>query len=148
MIEIPSAAVCADIFARDADFASIGTNDLCQYTFAADRMNPAIAKYAQPLSAAMLRLVRMCAQAFDSAGKPLSVCGELAGEARAIPLLLGCGIRKLSMSAAVAGKIKRVVRACNLDECESLAREAMSLSETSAIVALTEEYLISKNVLS
>ena len=141
MIEIPSAALTADLLAREVDFASIGTNDLCQYTFAADRMNPAVSQYARPLSAAMLRLMRMCADAFLAQGKPLSVCGELAGEPRAIPLLLGCGIQKLSMSDAALGGAKRVIRACTGTACEQLASLAQQTALESDVVALADAFL-------
>lgn len=141
MIEIPAAALSADQLAREADFASIGTNDLCQYTFAADRMNPAAARYAHPLSHAMLRLIQMSAEAFSAAGKPISVCGELAGEARAIPLLLGAGIRKLSMSASSLARAKRVVRACRIPSCQALFDQAIACATEAEILALADAFI-------
>jgi phosphotransferase system enzyme I (PtsI) len=145
MIEIPAAALCAMQLAQEADFASIGTNDLCQYTFAADRMNPVAAAYAHPLSSAMLRLIQMSAQAFTAANKPLSVCGELAGEARAIPLLLGAGVRKLSMSASSLARVKRIVRACALADCQALFDEAMTCATEQEILARTDAFLANLN---
>ena len=141
MIEIPAAALSADQLAREADFASIGTNDLCQYTFAADRMNPVAAQYAHPLSSAMLRLIDMSARAFSAAGKPISVCGELAGEARAIPLLLGAGIKKLSMSASSLARAKRVVRACSIFSCNALFDQAVQCATEQEIFALADLFL-------
>lgn len=145
MIEIPAAALCAPQLAREVDFASIGTNDLCQYTFAADRMNPVAAAYAHPFSGAMLRLIQMSAQAFSAANKPLSVCGELAGEARAIPLLLGTGIRKLSMSASSLARVKRIVRACSLSGCQMLVDEVMTCATEQEILARTDAFLAGLN---
>jgi phosphotransferase system enzyme I (PtsI) len=141
MVEIPSLAICADHIAREADFGSIGTNDLCQYTFAADRMSPAVAAYARPLSAAMLRLIRGTAEAFAAEDKPLSVCGELAGQAAAIPLLVGCGVRKLSMSASVLAQGKRVIRSCSFAECENLAKKAENLATEQEVASLAEAFL-------
>lgn len=141
MIEIPAAALCAEQLAREADFASIGTNDLCQYTFAADRMNPTAAQYAHPLSPAMLKLVQMSAQAFSAERKPLSVCGELAGETRAIPLLLGAGVRKLSMSASSLARVKRIVRACSIPDCQALFARALSCQTEQDVLEQTDAFL-------
>ncbi len=141
MIEIPAAALCAEQLAREADFASIGTNDLCQYTFAADRMNPAAAQYAHPLSPAMLKLVQMSARAFSAEKKPLSVCGELAGEARAIPLLLGAGVRKLSMSASALARTKRIIRASTIPDCQALFARAMACATEQEVIAQADVFL-------
>ena len=141
MIEIPAAALCAEQLAREADFASIGTNDLCQYTFAADRMNPFAVQYAHPLSPAMLKLVRMRAEAFSITGKPLSVCGELAGEARAIPILLGAGVRKLSMSASSLARAKRIIRACTLTDCQALFARAMVCATEQEVIEMADAFL-------
>lgn len=141
MIEIPAAALCAEQLAREADFASIGTNDLCQYTFAADRMNAKAAEYAHPLSPAMLKLVQMSAAAFSAVGKPLSVCGELAGETRAIPLLLGAGVRKLSMSASSLARAKRIIRACSLSDCQALFDGAMRCSTEQEVITQVDTFL-------
>ena len=141
MIEIPAAALCAEQLAREADFASIGTNDLCQYTFAADRMNAKAAEFAHPLSPAMLKLVQMSAAAFSAVGKPLSVCGELAGEARAIPLLLGAGVRKLSMSASSLARAKRIIRACSISDCQALFDGAMRCSTEQEVITQVDTFL-------
>lgn len=99
MVEIPAAAVCADMFAREVDFFSIGTNDLIQYTMAADRMNESVSYLYQPCHPAILRLVHMVLQAAEKEGKWVGMCGEMAGDPLAIPLLLGLGLHEFSMSA-------------------------------------------------
>jgi phosphotransferase system enzyme I (PtsI) len=106
MIEIPAAAVMADEIAAEVDFASIGTNDLCQYLFAADRMNPAVSEYNNANAPAMLRLLRIVSDAFRDAGKPLSVCGEMAGQPAGALALVKLGIRKLSMSEGCVARVK------------------------------------------
>lgn len=106
MIEIPSIAMLADLAAREVDFASIGTNDLCQYFCAADRMNPDVAAYYQSLSPAFLRLLKQIITAFDQEGKEISMCGELAGDARLSALLYGLGLRKFSMESQALPAVK------------------------------------------
>ena len=101
MIEIPAAAMLAEEMAKIVDFASIGSNDLCQYLTAADRMNTDVAAYYDSGQSALLRLIEYVAQQFNKAGKPLSLCGEIGGDPRTAPLLVGAGLRKLSMSAAI-----------------------------------------------
>jgi len=99
MIETPAAAVCADRFAGLADFFSIGTNDLIQYTLAADRENREVAYLAEPLPECVKRLIQWVCGTAKEAGIPVSVCGELAGDVRYIGFLLDCGVTKLSVSA-------------------------------------------------
>lgn len=125
MIEIPSIALIADLAAQAVDFASIGTNDLCQYTHAADRMNAAAAPYYQNKSTAMYRLIGMAISGFLRAGKPISVCGELGGDPEAAAVMVGMGIRKLSMSDACVARVKKRLSELTLDEAEKLAREAV-----------------------
>lgn len=128
MIEIPSAALMADALAAHADFASIGTNDLSQYTLAADRMNPEVALYCRPLHPAVFRLIRMAVNAFQSAGKPISVCGEMGGDPLSACVLAGLGMRKLSMSLSRIPEVKMTLAQHTLPELESLAHAACSLS--------------------
>lgn len=109
MIEIPSAALTADLLAKEADFFSIGTNDLCQYTLAVDRMNEKIAALYDPFHPAVLRLIRMVIEEGRKAGIPVGMCGELAGDVQATVLLLGMGLREFSMSAASIPEIKNVI---------------------------------------
>ena len=99
MVEIPSAAVLADQFAKEVDFFSIGTNDLIQYTMAADRMNEKVSYLYQPYNPSILRLVKMVIDAAHKEGKWTGMCGEMAGDQTAIPLLLGLGLDEFSMSA-------------------------------------------------
>jgi phosphotransferase system enzyme I (PtsI) len=106
MVEIPAAAVTADRLAREADFASIGTNDLFQYTLAADRGNPDVAPYCRTYDPAVWRLIGNVIKAFDAAGKPVSVCGELGGDPMAAMLMIGLGLRKLSMNFSSVPLVK------------------------------------------
>lgn len=106
MIEIPSIAAVADLAAKEVDFASIGTNDLCQYFCAVDRMNDAIGGYYQSYSPAFIRLLSGVIGAFNDAGKEISMCGEMAGDPKATSVLVGVGLRKFSMNAASVAKIK------------------------------------------
>ncbi|MBW7461670.1 phosphoenolpyruvate--protein phosphotransferase, partial [Paenibacillus sepulcri] len=99
MIEVPAAAIAADLFAKEVDFFSIGTNDLIQYTMAADRMNETVSYLYQPHHPSILRLVAMIIRAAKREGKWVGMCGEMAGDAAAVPLLLGLGLHEFSMSA-------------------------------------------------
>lgn len=116
MIEVPAAALCADALAKEADFFSIGTNDLIQYAMAADRMNEAVAHLYQPCHPAMLRLIRMIVRAARQEGKHVGMCGEMAGDETAIPLLLGLGLHELSMSASAILPARASI--CMLDQAE------------------------------
>lgn len=129
MIEVPSAALMAPELAREVDFASIGTNDLCQYLTAADRMNPAMAPYYQSWHPALFRLIGMAAQAFEQAGRPLCVCGELGGDALAAPALVGLGLRKLSMSASSLARVKKALAGMTLGEMRSLAARVTACAD-------------------
>ena len=126
MIEIPSIALIADLAAKEVDFASFGTNDLCQYLCAADRMNGTVEDYYQPYHPAFLKLIKETITAFNSAGKPISICGEFASDLLAVPLLIGLGLRKLSMTANGVAAVKRVIANCTVKECETLAERALA----------------------
>jgi phosphoenolpyruvate-protein kinase (PTS system EI component) len=110
MVEIPSAALLAEQFAPLVDFFSIGTNDLAHYTMAADRTNPAVAAMTDGLEPAVLRLIRTTAEAGASAGKWVGVCGELAGDGAAVPVLIGLGVVELSMNPSAVSAVKAEVR--------------------------------------
>ena len=125
MVEIPSAAIIADRLIEHTDFFSLGTNDLIQYTLAVDRNNEKVAKFYQPLNPAILRLIKMTIDAANKAGKPVSVCGEIAGNPIYTALLLGLGLRSLSMSPLMLPEVKERVRAIKIKECESLAEKAL-----------------------
>jgi phosphotransferase system enzyme I (PtsI) len=127
MVEIPSAAVAADLIAREVQFFSIGTNDLIQYTMAVDRMNERIAHLYQPTHPAILRLIRTTVQAARSQGIWAGVCGEMAGEPVFTPLLLGLGVEKLSVGVGMVPRVKRAVQSLNLQECRVFAEEMLQL---------------------
>ena len=125
MIETPAAALLADQLATAADFFSIGTNDLAQYALSMDRLAPALARRLDPLHPAVLRLIAQTAQAGKAAGIEVGVCGAAAADTLAAPVLLGLGIRKLSMPTAQVARLKHRLRALDLARCEALAAEAL-----------------------
>lgn len=139
MIEIPSAALIADRLAEAADFASIGTNDLTQYLHASDRMNPDAASYYQTYSPALFRLLGYVSETFHTARKPLSVCGELGGDPLAIPLLVGLGIKKLSMNPSQMAAAKYIIRHITLDDTRALAGKVLHASTQEEIRLLLLE---------
>jgi phosphotransferase system enzyme I (PtsI) len=137
MIEIPSAALSADILARKSDFFSIGTNDLLQYTLAVDRGNEKVSYLAQPFHPAVLRLLKRTIDAAHEAGIKVAMCGELAGAAFAAPILLGLGLDEFSMAASVIPQVKRIIRGTTLEDCRALAEKALantSYKQTDALV--------------
>jgi len=136
MIEIPSIAAAADLAAREVDFASIGTNDLCQYLFAADRMNPDLSAYCQPFAPAFLRVLRSVISAFETAGKEVSMCGELAGDPRATALLIGLGLKKFSMNASAVPAVKMALSKTGAAQAKSLAAEAAELATQADVTGL------------
>lgn len=125
MVEVPAAVLLADAFAREVDFFSIGTNDLVQYTLAVDRTNERVASLYQPSHPAVLKLVRMVVRAARSKRIPVSCCGEAAGDLEYVPLLLGLGLRTLSMSPSGIPLVKRMVRSVSIHQCERLAKKAI-----------------------
>jgi multiphosphoryl transfer protein len=133
MIEVPSAALVADRLAQEVDFFSLGTNDLSQYVLAADRGNERVASLADALHPAVLELIRRTAHAAAAAGIWAGVCGELAGDPLATPLLIGLGVRELSMSAPAIPHVKHAVRATDLDAADALAAQALSLSSATEV---------------
>jgi multiphosphoryl transfer protein len=135
MIETPSAAVLADQLAQEADFFSVGTNDLTQYALCMDRVNPALAARLDGLHPAVLRLIEQAAQGAAQHGKWLGVCGAMASDPVAVPLLIGLGVTELSASAAVIPEIKAVVRRVSLAECRAAAQAALQLTSAEAIRA-------------
>jgi multiphosphoryl transfer protein len=126
MIEVPSAALLADRLAEDADFFSIGTNDLTQYTLAADRGNVRVGALADAVHPAVLRSIRMTVEAAEERGRWVGVCGELAGDPDATPLLLGLGVRELSMGGPSIALVKRAVRNVDLPVARALADDALA----------------------
>lgn len=126
MIEVPSAALIARAFAPYVDFFSIGTNDLAQYVLAIDRTNSSVAKMADPLHPAVLALIQQTCSAAASAGKPVSLCGEVAGDPLVVPLLLGLGVTELSSPLPAVPLVKRTVRHVDMAHCCALAQHALS----------------------
>lgn len=134
MIETPAMVMMASEIARRADFASIGTNDLCQYLTAADRMNPAVAPYCRATHPALYRAIAMAVRAFDQAGKPICVCGEMAGDPRAACALVGLGLRKLSMSASQLAKVKRALSRHPAVQLQRLAGEILACEDAGEVL--------------
>ncbi|MDR2468655.1 MAG: phosphoenolpyruvate--protein phosphotransferase [Spirochaetaceae bacterium] len=143
MIEVPSAAVCADILAQKADFLSIGTNDLVQYTLAVDRGNEKVNYIASELQPAVLRLIKTTIDAAHNEGKTASMCGELAGIPRYTPVLAGLGLDEMSMSASSIPKVKRILRSIHLSDCKTLVESMLRCSQSSEIEHLLDEFLAS-----
>jgi phosphoenolpyruvate-protein phosphotransferase (PTS system enzyme I) len=134
MVEIPSTAVMAEQFAKEVDFFSIGTNDLIQYTMAADRMNERVSYLYQPYNPAILRLVKMVIDASHKEGKWTGMCGEMAGDETAIPLLLGLGLDEFSMSATSILKARSLISKLNKTEMEALASQALQMNTAEEVV--------------
>jgi phosphotransferase system enzyme I (PtsI) len=135
MIEIPSAAICASVLAPEVDFLSIGTNDLIQYALAVDRVNEKIAHLYEPTHPAVLRLLKMIADAAHAHNLWVGVCGEMAGDIALVPLLLGLGIDELSTAAILVPRVKRAVQSLTIPECRALVEEAFKLDTASEILA-------------
>jgi phosphotransferase system enzyme I (PtsI) len=131
MVEVPSAALMADLIAPEVDFFSIGTNDLIQYTMACDRVNEKVAQLYDPLHPAVLRLIRQVIEAAHSAGKWVGMCGEMASDLEAMPLLLGLGLDEFSMNAPVIPAAKDLFASLTLAEAQDIAQEAL-LKSTAA----------------
>ena len=146
MIEVPAAAVISPILAKYVDFFSIGTNDLCQYTLAVDRMNEAIGNLYQPLHPAVLRLIKHVIDASHDQGKFTGMCGELAGDERATLLLLGMGLDEFSMSAISVPHIKKLVRHVSYQEAKALADEALQKPTAAEIEQLIQAFLAEKSL--
>ena len=138
MIEVPSAAVMADALAESADFFSIGTNDLVQYTMAADRTNPELVDLASPLQPAILRLIDGVVRAARAHGRLVTVCGEAAADATMIPLLVGLGVDELSVASGSIGTIRNQLSVLDPAQCVELARRAVSSRTLSEVRALVE----------
>ena len=141
MIEIPAAAVLADQFAKEVDFFSIGTNDLVQYTFAADRMSSGVSYLYQPFHPSILRLVKHVIDSAHAEGKWTGMCGEMAGEAIAAPLLIGLGLDEFSMSATSILSQRKLIRSMKKSKMNELAAKAINCSTMEEVVALVKEYI-------
>jgi len=135
MIEIPSAAICANVLAPEVDFFSIGTNDLIQYALAVDRVNEKLAHLYEPTHPAILHLLKMIADAAHANNIWVGVCGEMAGDVALVPLLLGLGMDELSAGATLVPRIKRAVQSLTIPECRELVAETLKLNTASEILA-------------
>jgi phosphotransferase system enzyme I (PtsI) len=139
MIEVPSAAVLTAVLAKELDFFSLGTNDLVQYVLAADRENDSVGDYYQPLHPAVLRVIHFVADAARDAGRPLTICGEMAGDPAYTELLLGLGLRQFSVAPGEMLEVKNAIRAATLADAEALATAALAKGSTSEIEELLEQ---------
>ncbi len=141
MVEIPAAALAADILAEEVDFFSIGTNDLIQYTMASDRTNEKVAYLYQPLHPAILRLIKRVIEAAHAAGKWVGMCGEMAGQEEAVPILLGLGLDEFSVNSAIIPVVKRIIRSLSLTEAQEITREALRLATAEAVQGYVKKAL-------
>jgi phosphoenolpyruvate-protein phosphotransferase (PTS system enzyme I) len=139
MVEIPAAAVLADQFAKEVDFFSIGTNDLIQYTMAADRMNERVSYLYQPYNPAILRLISNVIDAAHKEGKWAGMCGEMAGDAIAIPILLGLGLDEFSMSATSILRARAQMKKLSKEETARFKETVLSMSTAEEVVAFVKQ---------
>ena len=139
MVEVPAAAICADIFAQNLDFLSIGTNDLIQYTMAIDRVNDEVSYLYDPLHPSVLRLIRMTIEAGSRYHKAVAMCGEMAGDIRYVRLLLGLGLRQFSVHPGVLLEVKRLINESRIDLLGPLAYRALQCSSGEEVKALIQE---------
>jgi multiphosphoryl transfer protein len=140
MIEVPSAAVMSPILAPLVDFFSIGTNDLTQYTLAAERGNPALPDFADALHPAVLRLIQMVVQSAHAEKKWAGVCGELAGDPLAVPVLVGLGVDELSLNPKGIPQVKHIIRSINLEEARRLAENVLHTTDAAAARKLARSF--------
>lgn len=141
MVEIPSAVIIADQLAKEVDFFSIGTNDLTQYTMAADRTNPGVSYLNNAMSPAVLRMISRAIEEAHKAGIWIGMCGELAGEPTAIPVLLGLGLDEFSMNAPAIPLAKYILRTLSYEKCKDIAQKALQLSSPEEITAFVMQEL-------
>jgi phosphotransferase system enzyme I (PtsI) len=140
MIETPGAALSADALALEADFFSIGTNDLTAYTLAVDRSESDVADLYDPIHPAVLRLVQFATEAALRVRMPVSICGELAASPRLTPLLLGLGVRSLSMNASAVPKVKQAIRSVAIADCIRFARRLMEQGDSEQIRTMLDGF--------
>ncbi len=139
MVETPGAAITADIIIPEVDFFSIGTNDLCQYTLAVDRINEKVSHLYQPFHPGILRLIKNVIDVSHRYGKTTGICGEIAGDPLASMILIGLGIDELSMSPSAMPTIKRIIRNVSYEQSKKVAQHALMLSETEEIINYAKE---------
>lgn len=139
MIEVPAAAVCADLFARRLDFLSIGTNDLIQYTIAIDRIDDEVSYLYDPLHPAVLRLIQMTINAGKKVGIPVAMCGEMAGDALYTRLLLGLGLKEFSVHPNALLEVKQAINETHIGDARKLAKRIMRAVRTATRDSLIDE---------
>jgi phosphoenolpyruvate-protein phosphotransferase len=139
MVEIPAAAMMAEQFAREADFFSVGTNDLTQYTLAMDRGHPKLAPQVDALNPAVLQLIALAVKGAQQHGRWVGVCGGIAGDPQAVPILIGLGVKELSVSVPAIPAIKAQIRALSLADCQELAQKALTLDTGAAVRELVPD---------
>ncbi len=137
MIEVPAAAICADLLAPEVDFFSIGTNDLIQYTVAADRVNPHVADLYRPTHPAVIRLIKRTIDAANDNGIWTGICGEMAGDIRLTPLLLGLGVEELSVGPQQVPSVGQAIRSLSYAECAAMADEALRHTRSQGVLDLS-----------
>jgi phosphotransferase system enzyme I (PtsI) len=139
MIEVPSAAITADILAKECDFFSIGTNDLIQYSLAVDRVNEKIAHLYEPTHPAIIRLIHQVVHSAHQASIKVSLCGEMAGDIALTPILLGIGIDELSTSPPVVPQLKKIIRSLNISQTYELAEKIIHMESGAEIRELSTQ---------
>jgi phosphotransferase system enzyme I (PtsI) len=144
MIEIPSAVIIADLLAREVDFFSVGTNDLIQYSLAIDRTNEHLAHLYEPLHPAVLRSLKMVVDAAHAAGIDACMCGEMAGEAEYLPILLGLGFDELSMNAISILRVKKILRRCSKSEAEKLMARALTFATAQEVETFLKSEIVAR----
>jgi phosphoenolpyruvate-protein phosphotransferase (PTS system enzyme I) len=137
MIEVPAAALCADLLAPEVDFFSIGTNDLIQYTVAADRVNPHVADLYRPTHPAVLRLIKRTIDAASANGIWTGICGEMAGDVRLTPLLIGMGVEELSVGPQQVARVGQAIRSLSYAQCAAMSDEALRHSRSQGVLDLS-----------
>jgi phosphotransferase system enzyme I (PtsI) len=141
MIETPAAAMTADRFAAEADFFSIGSNDLIQYTIAADRSNERVGHLYQPGHPSVLRLIKYTVSEAVKQNIPVSVCGQIAEDTAMVPFLLGLGVNELSMSPGAMPLVKKLIRSLSMHECGELSEKAMQCSNSTDVMLLSRQMI-------
>jgi len=137
MIEVPAAALCADLLAPEVDFFSIGTNDLIQYTVAADRVNPHVADLYRPTHPAVIRLIKRTIDAANDNGIWTGICGEMAGDIRLTPLLIGLGVEELSVGPQMVPRVGQAIRSLSYAECAAMSDEALRHTRSQGVLDLS-----------
>jgi phosphotransferase system enzyme I (PtsI) len=138
MIEVPSAAILADVMAKSVDFFSIGTNDLIQFSLAVDRVNRQVAHLYQPLHPAVIRMVKHVADVARDSGINVFMCGEMAGDPFNLPILLGLGMEKLSMNPQSIPAAKKMIRSLSINEAKSFITEVLKETSTKGVINLVQ----------